>query len=289
MTTQPIIERLRGLLNTISPKMRKVASYIIEHHKEAVFMNANSLAKKSGVSETTVTRLAYALDFRGYPELRRELQEHTITYMDLPRYVPKTAEDDMLGMVADMERAIIEEMLTTIPADLFNSAVDLLFGAERIYVVGTHYNAAPASYASYFLSAVRKSVCLIREIGIGNFSEVQDSGPEDVVLAISTARYPKDTQKILELFKLKKTPIIVITDSQISPIIYLADLTMIVPMKFISFIDPFAGILVLLHALITKIYIKDGNKAKKWVQDFNDFMEHNDYNSVKEINLLDLL
>ncbi len=289
MTNQPIIERLRDLLDSLSPKMRRVASYIIEHHKEAVFLNATSLARKTGVSETTVTRLAYALDFKGYPEIRQALQEHTKNYMALPRYKPKNAAEYMLAEVAAMERTIIDEMLVSIPPDLFNAAVELLFKAERIRVIGTHYNAAPAAYASYFLSAVRKSVCLIREVGIENFSELQDSGPADAVLAISTARYPKDTQKILELFKPRGTPIIAITDSPLSPVISLADLVLIVPMKFISFIDPFAGVLVLLHALVTAVYIKNGGQAKQWVKDFNDFMEHNDYNTAKEINMVDLL
>lgn len=289
MTGQSIIERLRHLLDSLSPKMRLVALYIIEHHKEAVFLNANSLARKAGVSETTVTRLVYELGFKGYPELRQALQEHTKNYMALPRYKPQNAEEYMLGEVASMERSIIDEMLITIPPDLFNSAVNLIFNAKRVRVVGTHYNAAPAAYASYFLSATRPSVCLIREIGIENFSEVQDSGPEDVALAISTARYPRDTQKILELFKAKETPIVAITDSPVSPVISLADLVLIVPMKFISFIDPFAGVLVLLHALVTAVYVKNGGKAKKWVENFNDFMEHNDYNSVREINLVDLL
>jgi len=289
MTSQSIIERLHSLLESLSPKMRLVALYIIEHHKDAVFLNANTLARKAGVSETTVTRLVYELDFKGYPELRRALQEHTKNYMDLPRYEPQNAEEYMLGEVAAMEKTIIDEMLISIPPDLFNSAVDLLFRAKRIRVVGTHYNAAPAAYASYFLSATRPSVCLIREVGIDNFSEVQDSGPDDVALAISTARYPKDTQKILELFKAKGTPIIAVTDSPVSPVIPLADLALIVPMKFISFIDPFAGVLVLLHALATTIYVKNGGQAKRWVKDFNDFMEHNNYNSVREMNLNDLL
>ena len=100
MANQPIIERLHDLLGSLSPKMRQVASYIIEHHKEAVFLNATSLARKTGVSETTVTRLAYALDFKGYPEIRQALQEHTKNHMALPRYEPKNAEEYMLGEVA---------------------------------------------------------------------------------------------------------------------------------------------------------------------------------------------
>jgi DNA-binding MurR/RpiR family transcriptional regulator len=289
MTLQPIIERLRSLLDSLSPKMRLVAEYIIDHHKEAAFLNAASLASKAGVSETTVTRLVYALDFKGFTELRQELQEHTKNYMDLPRYEPKNADEYMLGEVAAMERSILDEMLVLIPPDLFNSAVESLFRAKRITVVGTHYNAAPAAYAAYFMSAIRPSVSLIRNIGIENFSKVQDSGPDDAVLVISTARYPKDTQKILELFQIKKTPIIAVTDSTVSPIVSFAKHVLIVPMKFISFIDPFAAVLVLLHALVTAVYLKNGSNAKKWVKDFNEFMDHNDYNSVRDFNWMDLL
>jgi DNA-binding MurR/RpiR family transcriptional regulator len=277
------------MYDSLSPKMRKVASYLVDHHKEAVFLTASSLAKKAGVSETTVTRLAYALDFHGYPELRRALQEHTKDYMALPRFQPKSPGGYILGEVAEMESLIIKETLVTISPELFNKAADLLYKARRVIVVGTHYNIAPADYAANFFSAVRKSVGLIKEIGIQNFSEAQSAGSTDVVLAISTARYPKDTGLILELFKAKGTQVIVITDSEVAPVVPLADLLLVVPMKFISFIDPFAGILVLLHSLVTAVYVKNEEKGKKWVKDYNDFMEHNNYNSIKDINLFDLL
>jgi DNA-binding MurR/RpiR family transcriptional regulator len=263
--------------------------YIIDHHKEAVFLNASTLAKKAGVSETTVTRLVYQLDFKGFPQLREALQDQARTYMALPRYEPKGSEANMLGEVAAMEKAIIDETLLSIPPELFNSAVDLLHKAKRILVVGTHYNAAPASYAAYFLSATRPSVGLVRSVGIDGFGEVQAAGPEDAVLAISTARYPKDTHRFLELFKAKGAPVIAITDSAASPVASLASLVLVVPMKFISFIDPFAGVQVLTHALTTAVYLRNGGEAKKWVKDFNDFMLHHDYNSVAEINLFELL
>jgi DNA-binding MurR/RpiR family transcriptional regulator len=195
----------------------------------------------------------------------------------------------MLDEVAVMEKGIIDETLRSIPPDLFDQAVELLRGARRISVVGTHYNAAPASYAAYFLSTVRPAVGLIGRVGIEGFVELQQSGPEDVVLAISTARYPKDTHKIVEQYKARGTPVVVVTDSTASPIVSLADLVLVVPMRFISFIDPFAGVLVLLHAMTTAVYLRNGGEAKRWVQDFNDFMRHHDYNSVADINLFELL
>ena len=262
MIKESIIARLRDQIGDLSPKLRQVALYIIDHHKEAAFLNASALAQKAGVSETTVTRLVYQLGFKGFPELREALHDHARTYMALPRYEPASSAGNMLGEVAAAEKAIIDETLLSISPELFNSAVGTLHEARRIRVVGTHYNAAPAAYCSYFLSATRARVSLIKSVGISCFTETQDSGPEDAVLAVSTARYPKDTHKILELFKAKGTPIIAITDSTVSPVAALADLMLVVPMKHMTFIDPFAGILVLAHALTTAVYMRDAGAAK---------------------------
>jgi DNA-binding MurR/RpiR family transcriptional regulator len=70
MDNESIIEILTSIIESLTPKTRIIASYIIDHRKEAVFLNASALAKKAGVSETTVTRLAYALGLKGFPELR---------------------------------------------------------------------------------------------------------------------------------------------------------------------------------------------------------------------------
>jgi DNA-binding MurR/RpiR family transcriptional regulator len=269
--------------------MRRVATYIVDHHKEAVFLNASTLAKNAGVSETTVTRLTYKLDFKGFPQLKEALQDHARTFLSLPRYEPGGAGSYMLGEVAAMEKSIIDETLVSIPPELFESAVGLLHQARRIVVVGTHYNSVPAAYAAYFLSATRPSISLIKSVDIDVFSRTMDCGPQDVVLAVSTARYPKDTHRIVESLKARGTPVIAVTDSAASPVAPLADLVLVVPMRFISFIDPFAGVLVLLHALTTAVYVRNGGEAKRCVQDFNDFMRQHDYNTVAEINLFELL
>ena len=65
--------------------MQRLATYIVDHHKEAAFLNAGALAREAGVSEATVTRLAYEFDLKGNPGLRKALQSHALDFMALPQ------------------------------------------------------------------------------------------------------------------------------------------------------------------------------------------------------------
>jgi DNA-binding MurR/RpiR family transcriptional regulator len=195
----------------------------------------------------------------------------------------------MLKEVASMEKSIIDEMMLFTTQEKFQQVVDKLFRANSIIVVGTHYNVMPALYASYFLSAIRPMVSLIQDLNIDVYAKTEVAGNKDVVLAISTARYPKDTQIILNGFKNRGTPIITITDSEVSPVVPLSDIFLLVPMKFMSYIDPYSGVMTLIHALVNAVLIKGGELSKKRLENYNRFQEENDFHSIKGLKVIDLL
>jgi DNA-binding MurR/RpiR family transcriptional regulator len=286
MPDAAIIKRLSEIYESLSPKLRKLAGYIISNHKDAAFLNSSALAKAAGVSEATVTRLAYTLDLRGYPELRDALQAHAKSVLSLPKYVPSSSGGFVLAEVAEMEKKCIDEMMETITPEIFGQAVALLSDARSVSVVGTHYNTMPASYAAYFLQAIRPSVHLLTRVDLALFTRIQECGASDVVLSLSTARYPKDTQRILPQFKKRGSKIIAITDSPVSPVISLADLVMIVPIRFLlSHVDPYAAIMVLIHSLVTAITNSNLKKAKQRIKVYHDFMDEYDYHTIKDIKL----
>lgn len=286
MPDGPIIERLKKAFENLSPKTRKAAAYIINNSKEATFLNASSLARAAGVSEATVTRLAYSLGFSGYAEFRGALQEHAKSVLALPKYVPQNAKGFILAEVAAMEKQSVDEMLESITPQQFQRAVQTLYKAQSVSVVGAHYNAIPAAYAAYFLQAVRPAVRLFTSVDLNLFTRLQDIDGQDVVLAITTARYPQDTQKMLPLFKERGATVIAITDSPISPVLPLADQALIVPLRFLlAHIDPYAAVMILIHALITAVSNKDAQKSKARIKDYHRFMDYHDYHAIRDMKL----
>ncbi|MDL2226183.1 MurR/RpiR family transcriptional regulator [Deltaproteobacteria bacterium OttesenSCG-928-M10] len=288
MAKENVIDRLRAIFATLSPKLQRLATYIIDNHKDVAFLNVGALAKAAGVSETTVTRLSYALGFQGFSDFRQALQRHMKSYVSLPKYEPSRAKGFILAEVAAMEKTIIDEMLTHIPPEMFKQVVDRLHRAKNVIIVGTHYNAMPALYAAHFLSAIRPRVSLVHNLNVDAYAKARAAGDKDVVLAISTARYPKETQEILTDFHSKGIRIISITDSEVSPVAPLSDIALLVPMKFMSFIDPYSGIMTLIHALVNAVLVAGGEASRKWLENYNMFMEKKDFHTVKGLKVIDL-
>jgi DNA-binding MurR/RpiR family transcriptional regulator len=185
-----------------------------------------------------------------------------------------------------MEKQSIDGMLASISPQQFKAAALTLHQARSVSVVGARYNSMPAAYAAYFLQAVRDSIRLFTSAEVDLFTKLQDIGPRDAMLVVSTARYPRDTQKMVPLFKEKGAAVVAITDSQISPVIPLADQTLIVPIKFmLSHIDPYAAVMILIHALVAAVSNLDPRKSRARIKDYHRFMDYYDYHAIRDIKL----
>ena len=68
MALHELLSQRRPLL---TPAQTRTAEYIMTHHEQTVFLTASALARKAGVSEATVVRLAQSLGFDGYPDMQR--------------------------------------------------------------------------------------------------------------------------------------------------------------------------------------------------------------------------
>ena len=82
----------------------------------------------AGVSEATVTRLAYSLGYPGYSELQSAIQGTFIPgkYI-LWRKYPLENSHSLFSKVISLEKTIMEEMLEGISEDSFNDTVDSIF------------------------------------------------------------------------------------------------------------------------------------------------------------------
>ena len=74
-TSDNLLGRIQAQYKTFSKGQKRLASYILEHYDEAVFLTAAKLGKEAGVSESTTVRFATQLGFEGYPEFHRALEE----------------------------------------------------------------------------------------------------------------------------------------------------------------------------------------------------------------------
>ena len=70
-----ILSVLEHKFPSFSKGQRTIAQFILKNYDKAAFMTAARLGEVTGVSESTVVRFAADLGYRGYPGMKKALQE----------------------------------------------------------------------------------------------------------------------------------------------------------------------------------------------------------------------
>jgi DNA-binding MurR/RpiR family transcriptional regulator len=261
-----ILDKIYTEYKTFTPSQQKVAEYLSQHLDEALFLKANQLAKEAGVSEATFTRFIARLGFSGFSEFKREIGNFIIQGHSTTERLAESAEtfgisDSIFLEILRGDIENIHKITNGISNELFEKAVEKLSSAKSIYLLGLRSSYSLAFYLAFNLRFFLKSVNLIKP-GIGDIPEqVLSAAKGDVLMAISFKRYTRDIVTIAEKMKRKKAYIIAITNSHLSPIAQLADMSLVVETEIHTYIESFTAPMSLLNAFITAVALKKKKQA----------------------------
>jgi DNA-binding MurR/RpiR family transcriptional regulator len=261
-----ILDHISSHYPSLTPSQKKVAYYLHNNINEAFLLNSFQIAKKADVSEATVTRLLSSLGFSGFSEFKREIAERVLKDFSTTKRLADSAEslEDPGNIFAEILNNDIENIRTlraTISDEMFEDAVEKLCSARYIYVLGLRSSYALAFYLAFHLRFFLKKVILLTP-GIGDIPEqVLGVKKEDALVVISFRRYTRDSFDIAEKIKKKDTAVISLTNSELSPIAKLADVTLITSTKIPTYIESYTAPLSLINALITAIALRKKDKA----------------------------
>nr|MBO2476898.1 hypothetical protein [Bacillota bacterium] len=262
MLLQSFLERFQEAQPRMSRNQRAIAQYILERPEDCAFLTARELGQRVGVSESTVVRFAMAVGFPGYPDLQRALQDSlkqrlsTVERMQAGREAVRELSDTLQAVWRN-DVANINRTFQNLPKEAFDRAVGLLAKARRTYVIGLRTSACVAVLLTTALHYLGKDAVRV-DLGIGDFWEQLDAaGPDDVVVGISVPRYTRWTADMLRFVRQRRIPTIVITDSPLSPLAALADVTLPTVTDFNAFIESFAAPLSVVNALILGVALHD--------------------------------
>jgi len=252
-----LLLKLNQAYKSLSKGQKQLANYIMENYDRAAFITASKMGRIVGVSESTVVRFAYALGYDGYPELQKSLQElirNKLTSVQRIQLTSDLKQDDVLKSVLKADMANIRATIDSIDNAAFNSSIDALLNAEKVYIVGVRSAAPLAQFLSYYLNFVLDNVITVNMIVSDAYESMVRISANDVCIGISFR-----TIEALTFAKSRGAKLIAITDSAFSPLAELADHALIARSDMASFADSLAAPLSLINAIIvaTSLQRKD--------------------------------
>jgi len=261
-----ILDKISDTFQELTPSQRKVAQYVYHNINEAFLLNSFQIAKTANVSEATVTRFLTNLGFSGFSEFKREIARQVLESFSTTQRLAESAEDlkargNVFSEILQGDIENIQTLTATISDQLFEQAVNELCSARSIYVLGLRSSYALAFYLTFDLRFFLDKVILIKP-GIGDMPEqVLGVTKDDVLVVISFRRYTRESFNIAEKIKKRAGSVIALTNSELSPVAKLADVTLVASTNIPTYIESYTAPMSLINALITAIALRKKDQA----------------------------
>ncbi len=253
MESTDLIARINANFSSFSKGQKLLANYIVDNYDRAAFITASRMGRTVGVSESTVVRFAYALGYDGYPELQRSLQEmirNRLTAVQRIQLTSDMEQDEVLSTVLKADISNIRSTVESVDTAVFNTVIDDMLKARRVYLVGIKSAAPLAQFLGYYLNFILEDVNVVTSMQTDVYESMLRIGQQDMCIGISFPRYSSRTVDALKFAKDRGASVAAITDSMFSPIAELADNVLIARSDMASFADSLVAPLSLINAII---------------------------------------
>lgn len=288
--SRDVLTAIQNRMPTFSKGQKLIAHFILDSYDKAAFMTASRLGRTVNVSESTVVRFAAELGYDGYPSMQKALQEMIRSKLTSIQRIEvandRIGDHDILSTV--MQSDIEKIRLTLEEADRsgFNRAVDAILAARRIYVVGARSAAALADFLGFYFNLIFDDVVLIRTTSVSEtFEQLLRVSREDVVIGISFPRYSSRTVQAMRFARDRGANVVVLTDSETSPLAEMATVTLLAKSDMASFVDSLVAPLSLINALIVAVgRRKNADVAQTFATLEQIWSEYGVYEQVEEEN-----
>ncbi len=223
---KPVLSRLATAVPEMSPQLRQAAQYLLDNPDDVGFGSVREVAAAAKVKPNTLVRLARAIGFDGYEELRRPFREALrqggVSYPDRARWLQSLTKGGRQGaLYAQMAESLLgnlEQLFSDYRAADVRAAAKRIVASRVTYVlgVGVAYGLVH-SFAYLSRMALDKVVAVPRD-GSLPIDDIAKAGPADLLLAMTFQPYRNEVVAAVERAQAQGVPVIALSDSRTAPI-----------------------------------------------------------------------
>lgn len=290
--TYDTIARINEKFNKMSKSHKKLATFVIDHYEQAAFMTAAKMAKTVDISEATVVRFAYALEYEGYPEFQESLAEWVKkklnTVQSIGAKYAASSQAEILSSVLSSDVEKIEDTMEHMDIQAFETAVNIILSAKHIYIIGLRSCRPLAQFLHFYLNLIRGDVNLLDSTSTSEtFEQMLRINEKDAVIGISFPRYSMRTLKAMEMANDKNAKVITITDTIHSPMCLYSACNLLARSDMVSIVDSLVAPLSVINALVVTLCLKRPDEVRKNLESLEYAWDNYQVYLKDEINFID--
>lgn len=197
-----LIDRIKAQSKRLTEADQKLIATMLENRAEAAFLSGPQLSQRASVHEATVTRLAQKLGYRGFPDLRAQLQREVLDDQDaatrMRRSVAKVEHGDYLTDLIAAEISALETLARSVPQSDVDLAADMIFEGRRVFVFGQGHAQSVAGFLQRRLDRFGMTTIALTGRGRDIAERMVSMDKCDIVVALAFRKQPQSYAPLVQ-------------------------------------------------------------------------------------------
>ncbi|WP_234274764.1 MurR/RpiR family transcriptional regulator [Billgrantia zhangzhouensis] len=243
-------QRISAQYAELTTQEQRVAGFILDHFDDLAVYSAADLARLTGVSKSTVSRLFRRLGFESFQAVKRharELRSRGVPLVTEPAGVAGNGE--RFKRHHERERQNLRSALEGIEPRVFDAVVERLNAARRVVLIGFRNGYPLALHFRQQLIQARSLVSVAPEPNQSLAEELVGLGEDDMVVLFGFRRRPSLFDDLINELAAMPCRLLLIADTTASGYAEQVDWWMQCPIDSVSAFDSYASAMSLISLL----------------------------------------
>jgi len=263
------IRQILTKVNSLNGAQKRLGHYLQNDSSALLVSNVRDLAQAVGVSKSTVVRFAKSMGYKGFPEFKREIQKEMRGKLRAAARMEETFaelgdDENIFGKLIKRDIQLLQETLQAASLPDFHKAVEIIWRAQKVFIMGLNASMALAYLLHFRLVRVKKDTrWIFLTGGTSLLEQLAFMNPSDVLVAIDFLQVPREVQAALQHAKKVGAPILGITDFPSSAIAKAADVCLYAKRGLHTTVNSLTPAFSLVNALaIAVVWTKKADSIK---------------------------
>lgn len=265
----PAIKQIFAKTDSLNGAQKRLGHYLQNDSSALLLSNVRDLAQAVGVSKSTVVRFAKSMGYKGFPEFKREIQKEMRGKLRAAARMEETFaelgdDENIFGKLIKRDIQLLQETLQAASFPDFHKAVEIIWRAQKVFIIGLNASMALAYLLHFRLVRVKKDTrWIFLTGGTSLLEQLAFMNPSDVLIAIDFLQVPREVQAALQHAKKVGAPILGITDFPSSAIAKAADVCLYAKRGLHTTVNSLTPAFSLVNALaIAVVWTKKADSIK---------------------------
>lgn len=262
-------KRLTDRYGDLSETLKRAADHILAHPVDVATRPLRQVAAECGASPAAFSRLARALDYDDFKEIREELRmtigKRVNNFADRARELQENHADNQSGFFNAHLAACIgnmERFAETVDRKSLDEAVDRLAEARKVLLLGALGSTGVVEYLSYMASFCADNWNMVSRMGASLGGGLTGIGDQDALIIVTKPPFADRALRVAQMARGQGAYVVVITDTLGCPALKHASAAFVVPTTSPHFYSSYVVTVFLVETLIGLLVSRSGKDAR---------------------------